>query len=74
MGPPRTVTTIAVHTESSDTPMHQTGSTYDYATLRAYQHELPEDVARRPVKPSRRRRSTGAARYLSGLGASTREW
>lgn len=33
----------------------QTGSTYDYATLRAYRHRLPSDVARKPMKPRRRR-------------------
>lgn len=30
-----------------------TGSTYDYATLRAFRHTLPGDVARRPIKPRR---------------------
>lgn len=32
-----------------------TTGTYDYATLRAFQHRLrAQDVARRPVKPRRR--------------------
>lgn len=30
------------------------GSTYDYATLRAYLPRTPADVARKPVKPRRR--------------------
>lgn len=32
----------------------QTGSTYDYATLRAFRRLLPSDVARRAVKPRKR--------------------
>ncbi len=32
----------------------QIGSTYDYATLRAYRHRTPSDVARKPVKPRKR--------------------
>lgn len=32
----------------------QTGSTYDYATLRAYRHRMPSDVARKAVKPRKR--------------------
>lgn len=32
----------------------QTGSTYDYATLRAYRHRLPADVARKALKPRKR--------------------
>lgn len=30
------------------------GTTLDYATLRAFRHQLPSDVARRPVRPRRR--------------------
>jgi len=30
------------------------GTTYDYTTLRAFRHELPSDVARRPVRRRRR--------------------
>lgn len=32
----------------------QTGSTYDYATLRAFRHRTPSDVARKPLKPRKR--------------------
>lgn len=30
------------------------GATGDVATLRAFRHELPQDVSRRPVRPRRR--------------------
>lgn len=32
----------------------QIGSTYDYATLRAYRHRLPSEVARKALKPRKR--------------------
>lgn len=32
----------------------QTGTTLDMATLRAYRHRLPADVARKAVKPRKR--------------------
>ncbi|WP_267873008.1 hypothetical protein [Ornithinimicrobium ciconiae] len=31
------------------------GSTYDIATLRAYRHRLPSDVARKALKPRKSR-------------------
>lgn len=40
---------------STNHPMgFQTGSTYDYATLRAYRHRLPSEAGRKALKPRKR--------------------